>query len=368
MPDLTDTLPTTANGVAQPAPLHDVEARGFASDNYSGVHPDVLAAIVSANGGHQRAYGADVYTERLQQVVREHFGEQAEAFPVFNGTGANVVSLQAMTQRWQSVISASTAHINVDEGGAPEKVAGLKLLTVDTPLGKLTPELVDRHAWGFDDEHRAQPAVVSITQSTELGTCYSVDELAALVEHAHSKGMKVHVDGARLSNAAATLAVPFRTFTTDVGVDVVSFGGTKNGLLAGECVVVLNPDAVSSIVRLRKSAMQLASKMRFMSAQLVALLSDDLWLRNAQHSNAMAKRLEAAVRDVPGVQVTRPVQANAVFATLPKDVTARLQQTFPFYTWDEATGEVRWMASFDTTEADIDAFAAAIRQEMTGRA
>jgi threonine aldolase len=367
VPDLTDTLPTTANGVAHPAPLHDVEARGFASDNYSGVHPDVLAAIVSANGGHQRAYGADVYTERLQQVVREHFGEQAEAFPVFNGTGANVVSLQAMTQRWQSVISASTAHINVDEGGAPEKVAGLKLLTVDTPLGKLTPELVDRHAWGFDDEHRAQPAVVSITQSTELGTCYSVDELAALVEHAHSKGMKVHVDGARLSNAAATLAVPFRTFTTDVGVDVVSFGGTKNGLLAGECVVVLNPDAVSSIVRLRKSSMQLASKMRFVSAQLVALLSDDLWLRNAEHSNAMAQRLESAVRDIPGVQVMRPVQANAVFATLPVDVTERLQQTFPFYTWDEATGEVRWMASFDTTEADIDAFAAAIRAEMSQR-
>jgi threonine aldolase len=376
VPDLTDTLTddvpsATVNG-AQPeqalfAPLHDPQARGFASDNYSGVHPEILAAIVAANGGHQRAYGADVYTAKLQDVVRRHFGERAEAFPVFNGTGANVVSLQAMTQRWQSVICASTAHINVDEGGAPEKVAGIKLLTVETPLGKLTPELVDTQAWGFDDEHRAQPAVVSITQSTELGTLYSVDELKALVDHAHAKGMTVHMDGARLSNAAASLGLPFQAFTTDVGVDVVSFGGTKNGLLAGECVVVLNPDAVSSIVRLRKSLMQLASKMRFVSAQLVALLSDDLWLRNAQHSNAMAQRLEAAVREVPGVQVMRPVQANAVFATLPKDVTATLQQTYPFYTWDEATGEVRWMASFDTTEADIDRFAAAIRQEMSGR-
>jgi threonine aldolase len=359
--DLTDTM-TIEQAFT---PLHDPQARGFASDNYSGVHPEVLAAIVAANGGHQRAYGADVYTARLREVVREHFGARAEAFPVFNGTGANVVSLQAMTQRWQSVVCASTAHINVDEGGAPEKVAGLKLLSVDTPVGKLTPELVDRHAWGFDDEHRAQPAVVSITQSTELGTCYGIDELATLVEHAHAKGMKVHMDGARLSNAAATLGVGFGAFTTVVGVDVVSFGGTKIGLLAGECVVVLNPDAVSSIVRLRKSSMQLASKMRFVSAQLVALLSDELWLRNAQHSNAMAQRLDAAVRDIPGVQVMRPVQANAVFATLPKDVTARLQQTYPFYTWDESTGEVRWMASFDTTEADIDGFAAAIRREMS---
>jgi threonine aldolase len=208
---------------------------------------------------------------------------------------------------------------------------------------------------------------VSITQSTELGTCYTVDELAALVEHAHAKGMKVHMDGARLSNAAATLGVPFRAFTTDVGVDVVSFGGTKNGLLAGECVVVLNPDAAAGVLRLRKSAMQLASKMRFVSAQLIALLSDDLWLRNAQHSNAMARRLEAAVRDIPGVEVQRPVEANAVFAVLPADVTARLQQTYPFYVWDEHTGEVRWMTAFDTTEQDIDGFAAAIRREMAGR-
>jgi threonine aldolase len=343
---------------------HDPSLRSFASDNYAGVHPEVLEAIATANGGHQVAYGDDVYTERLRQVFRGHFGEQAEVFPVFNGTGANVVSLQAMTRRWESVICTASAHINVDEGGAPEKVAGLKLLASPTTSGKLTPELIDQHAWGFGDVHRSQPRVVSLTQTTELGTCYTVEELAAICDHAHGLGLLVHVDGARISNAAATLGLPLRAFTTDVGVDVLSFGGTKNGLMFGEAVVVLNPDAVVGVAYLRKSAMQLSSKMRFVSAQLEALLEGDLWLRNATHSNAMAQRLAAAVSAIDGVQVDRPVQANAVFAVLPAEVTQRLQEKHRFYVWDEHTGEVRWMCSFDTTEADIDGFAADIKAAM----
>jgi threonine aldolase len=343
---------------------HDPTVRGFASDNYSGVHTEVLAAVAAANGGHQTSYGDDAYTERLQEVFRSHFGSQASAYPVFNGTGANVVSLQAMTTRWGSVICTYSAHIYVDECGAPEKMGGLKLLPVRTPDGKLTPELVDVEARGFDDVHRAQPQVVSLTQTTELGTAYSVDELAALCEHAHGLGMRVHMDGARVSNAAASLGVPLRAFTTDVGVDVLSYGGTKNGLLLGEVVVVLDPDAAPGVDYVRKSSMQLASKMRFVSAQFDALLGTDLWLSSATHANAMARRLEEAVRDIDGVVVQRPVQANAVFAVLPKAVTARLQKRFKFYTWDEATGEVRWMTTFDTTEQDVDAFAAAIREEM----
>ena len=345
-------------------PLHDPEARGFASDNYAGIHPEILEAIARANGGHQVAYGADVYTEHLQGVFQQHFGGDATAYPVFNGTGANVISLQAMTERWDAVICAESAHINVDECGAPERVGGLKLLTVPTPLGKLTPALVDLQASGWGDEHRAQPKVVSITQSTELGTCYSVDEIAAIVEHAHGYDMLVHLDGARIANAAAALDVPLRAFTTDLGVDVVSFGGTKNGLMLGECVVILNPDAVRGMAFLRKLSMQLASKMRFVSVQFDALLSGDLWLRNATHANAMAGRLDAAVRDVDGVEVRRPVEANAVFAILPPAVTERLQQRYAFYLWNEITGEVRWMTSFDTTEADVDGFAAALKDEM----
>jgi len=347
--------------------LHDPQARGFASDNYAGIHPEILEAIARANGGHQAAYGADVYTRHLQGVFQQHFGGEAMAYPVFNGTGANVISLQAMTERWDAVICAESSHINVDECGAPERVGGLKLLSVPTPLGKLTPELVDRQARGWGDEHRAQPKVVSITQSTELGTCYSVDEIAAMVEHAHGHDMVVHLDGARIANAAAALDVPLRAFTTDVGVDVVSFGGTKNGLMLGECVVVLNPESVRGMLFLRKLSMQLASKMRFVSVQFDALLSGDLWLRNARHANAMASRLEAAVRDMHGVEVQRPVEANAVFAILPAAVTERLQGRYPFYLWDEKTGEVRWMTSFDTTEADVDGLAAALKDEMATR-
>ncbi|MFD3995121.1 threonine aldolase family protein [Streptomyces sp. NPDC058583] len=343
---------------------HDPSVRGFASDNYAGAHPEVLAALALANDGHQVAYGEDQYTEHLQRIMHSHFGPTAEAFPVFNGTGANVTALQALTDRWGAVICAESAHINVDEGGAPERMGGLKLLTVPTPDGKLTPELIDRQAWGWEDEHRAMPQVVSITQNTELGTVYTVDEIRAIVEHSHAKGMKVHLDGARIANAAASLDVPMRAFTNAVGVDVISYGGTKNGMLFGEAIVVLNPDAVSHMKHLRKLSMQLASKMRFVSVQLEALLAKDLWLRNARHSNAMAQRLAAGVRELDGVEILYPVQANAVFARLPQEVTRRLQERFRFYFWDESAGDVRWMCAFDTTEDDVDAFLQALKEEL----
>ncbi|MET0812382.1 MAG: low specificity L-threonine aldolase [Microbacterium sp.] len=344
--------------------IHDPNVRGFASDNYSGVHPEVLAAIAAANDGHQVAYGEDVYTARLQEVMARHFGEGVEAFPVFNGTGANVVGLQSMLPRWGAVVAASTAHINVDEGGAPERVAGIKILNVPTDDGKLTPELIDREAWGWGDEHRAQPLVVSITQSTELGTLYTPDEIRAIADHIHPLGMRLHLDGSRISNAAASLDAPLRAFTRDAGVDVLSFGGTKNGAMLGEAVVVLDPAASAGLTFLRKLNMQLSSKMRFVSAQLVALLEDDLWLRNASHSNAMAQRLRAGVEagladgTISGVAFTQPTQANGVFATLPDGVADRLRESFRFYDWDAARNEVRWMCSFDTSADDVDAFVA----------
>ncbi|EST37071.1 threonine aldolase [Streptomycetaceae bacterium MP113-05] len=343
---------------------HDPAVRGFASDNYAGAHPEILAALALANEGHQTAYGGDDYTTHLQTLMRSHFGPYAETYPVFNGTGANVVALQALTDRWGAVVCADSAHIHVDECGAPERVGGLKLLTVPTENGKLTPELIDREAFGWDDEHRAMPQVVSLAQNTELGTLYTPDEIRAICDHAHERGMKVHLDGARIANAAAALDVPMRAFTYAAGVDVVSFGGTKNGMLFGEAVVVLDPDAVRAMKHLRKLSMQLASKMRFISVQLEALLARDLWLRNARHANTMAQRLAAGVRAVPGVEILYPVEANAVFARLPHDVSERLQKRFRFYFWDETAGDVRWMCAFDTTPDDVDAFVDALREEM----
>jgi threonine aldolase len=350
--------------------LHDPEYRGFASDNYAGAHPEVLAAIAEANGGHQIAYGEDVYTAKLQEVFREHFGEQAEAFPVFNGTGANVTALGSVLPRWGAVIATATAHMHTDEGGAPERVSGIKLLLVSTPDGKLTPELIGEEAWGWGDEHRPQPLAVSITQTTELGTLYTVDEVRAIADYVHERGMVLHMDGARISNAAAALGVSFREFTTDAGVDILSFGGTKNGLLYGEAIVVLNPKSSDGLIYLRKLNMQLASKMRFVSAQLIALLSDDLWLRSASHANAMATRLRDALEHelvagtISGLTFPRPTQANAVFAILPPGVADRLRESYRFYDWNPATREVRWMTAFDTREADIDAFVAAVRKEL----
>ncbi|MBD3914417.1 low specificity L-threonine aldolase [Nocardioides hwasunensis] len=344
--------------------LHDPSRRGFASDNSSGVHPEVLRALAQANGGHQPAYGADVYTQRLQAELADVFGVDVDIFAVFNGTGANVLALQALLPRWGAVVCARTAHINVDENGAPERVGGMKLLPVETPDGKLTPELLDREAWGWGDEHRAQPLAVSITQTTELGTCYRPDEIADLAAHAHELGMKVHVDGARLANAAAWLDVPVRAFTADAGVDILTWGGTKNGLVFGECVVSFDPGLGESLRYLRKMDMQLASKSRFVAAQLLAMLDDDLWLRSARHANAMATRLRRGVDLLPAVEVTQPTQSNGVFAILPPGVADRLRQRFAFHDWDAARREVRWMCSFDTTEQDVDDFLAALEEEL----
>lgn len=342
--------------------------RGFASDNYAGAHPVVLETLSAINAGHQAAYGADEVTAEAGELIRQLFGSQAEFLPVFNGTGANVVALQSITKRWQSVICSGSAHIHADEGGAPEAVAGIKLWTVPSSDGKLRPEDVQSQCFDMDFVHRAQPGAVSITQSSEMGTVYTSDEVAAVAEVAHQNGLAVHMDGARLSNAAASLGVPVREFTTDAGVDVVSFGLTKNGAMIAEAMVVLNPEGVSGIDFLRKTSMQLASKMRFLSGQFVALLRDDLWLSSARHANAMATRLESSVRELPGVRVTQKTQANAVFAILPAEVTAALQDRFHFYTWDQTSGEVRWMCAWDTTEEDVDAFVAAISEELSHRA
>lgn len=346
--------------------LHDPTWRGFASDNYAGVHPDVLAALAEANEGHQVSYGADVYTARLTEVVREQFGADAEVFPVFNGTGANVVALTALLPRWGAVVTTKTAHIHSDEGGAPEKVTGIKLFVVPAPDGKLTPRLIATEAWGWGDEHRAQPLAVSITQTTELGTLYTPAEVRAIAEWAHEHGMAVHMDGARVWNAAAALGVPFRAFTVDAGVDILSFGGTKIGLLGAEAVVVLDPARVDGIVFLRKSTMQLASKMRFLSAQLLALFDGGLGLAAASHANAMARRLRGALEELalPGLGFSQPTQANAVFAVLDNSAADSIRRTVPFYDWDRARGEVRWMTSFDTTEADVDSFVEVIRAEL----
>lgn len=337
--------------------------RGFASDNYAGIHPEILAAMVAVNDGHQVAYGDDIYSEQLSTVVKKQFGDDAEVFPVFNGTGANVVTLQAMCKPWEAVVCATSAHINVDEGGAPEKVAGLKLLQVETPAGKLTPELVDKQAWGFGNEHRAQPKVVSITNSTEYGTVYTVDEIKALADHAHGLGMYLHLDGARISNAAASLGASLRDFTTDVGVDAVSLGGTKNGAMGAEAIVILNPELTPAIKYLRKSGMQLASKMRFISIQLVAMFENDLWLRNASHANSMAQALYQGIKDIPGVEVAAP-QANALFPILPGESIEPLQKVAKFYVWDHSINQARWMCSWDTSIDDVSSFITSVKSEL----
>ncbi len=338
--------------------------RGFASDNHAPVHPEVMEAIAAANDGHAAAYGGDPWTARAQQRFREHFGPSARAFPVFNGTGANVLCLDALTQPWQAIVCARTAHLHVDECGAPER-AGRKLLVVDTPDGRLTPELVAPLLVRIGDEHAVQPRLISIAQSTELGTVYPPDAVRSLADWAHAHGMLLHVDGARLCNAAASLGVSLRELTTDAGVDAVSFGGTKIGLMGAEAVVLLRPEVADGFKFRRKQAMQLASKMRYISAQLEALLAGELWERSARNANAMAQRLADAVRGVAGVRITQPVEANAVFAVLDPAATERLQRDWEFYVWDENTGEVRWMTAWDTEPDDVDRFAADVRAAVS---
>jgi threonine aldolase len=351
--------------------------RGFASDNYAGTHPNVLAALAAVNEGHEIAYGEDTVSAHLTSIVKDQFGADAEIFPVFNGTGANVISLQACARRWEAVICADSAHVHVDEGGAPENMAGLKLWTIATPDGKLTPDLIATQVWDIGVPHRAQPAVVTITNTTEMGTVYRIEEIRAIADYVHANGMLLHLDGARLSNAAAALEtiygrpVTFREFTTDAGVDILSFGGTKIGAMGAEAVIVLSDTGRAvTLPFLRKTSMQLASKMRFVAAQLVALLENDaaLALGNARHANAMAARLDAAVRDLaeqyPGVTVPNPTEANAVFPCLPAAVTEEILKSYRFYTWNQETGQIRWMCAWDTQEADVDGIITALKAAL----
>lgn len=338
--------------------------KSFASDNNSGVHPRVMEALAEANRGHCTAYGDDPYTAEARRALCAVFGDRAEPFFVFNGTGANVTALAALTRSWNAVVCSDCAHVNVDECGAPERVAGVKLLAEAGVDGRIGPEAVLRHVHALGFEHHAQPGVVSLTQATELGTVYTADEVRAVADCAHAHGLAVHMDGARLANAAAALGVGLRDLSADCGVDVLSFGGVKNGLMFGEAVVFLNPDYADSFKYVRKQCTQLNSKMRFVAAQYAALLADGLWLENASRSNAMARLLAERVSAVPGVEVTRPVQTNAVFATLSPRAADILRKRYFFYTWDEELPEVRWMTSFDTTEEDVQDFAAALAQAV----
>ena len=337
-----------------------MDRRGFASDNASTIHPEVLAAIEAANRGHVYGYGHDPLSEALAERFVAEFGERARAYPVWGGTAANVLSLRATCRPWHAVICAPTAHLNVDECGAPEAIAGVKLLLADTEHGKLTRQSVEATIRRVGDVHAVQPRVVSISQCTELGTVYTAEQTRELSELAHANGLLLHVDGARLANAAAALGVRLRALSTDVGVDVLSFGGTKNGLLGAEAVVFLDPRLAEGFEYLRKQSLQLASKMRFLTAQLTALLTDELWRRNAAHANAMAALLAERVAGLPGLTITRPVETNAVFAQLPRASIDELQRQYHFYVWDEDTGEVRWMCSWDTTEQDVEEFATAV--------
>ena len=336
-------------------------SRGFASDNNAGVHPLILEAMKSVNEGHVIAYGDDPYAEKARSQLKEIFGADSEVFFVFIGTAANVLGLSTLTQSYQAVICPDTAHIHVDECGAPEKFTGCKLLTCDTPDGKLRVDHIAAHMHGIGFEHHVQPRVVSITQASELGTLYSLAEIREIANYAHDNGMLLHMDGARISNAAVALDSGFYEMTGGAGVDVLSFGGTKNGMMYGEAIVFFNPALCEDFKYRRKQGMQLASKMRYIAAQFSAFLEDDLWKKNAAHANRMARKLYAAVRDIPGVEVSRKVESNAVFARIPSQIIPALQEEFFFYVWDEDISEVRWMCSFDTEEADIESFASLLR-------
>jgi threonine aldolase len=330
--------------------------RGFASDNNAGVHPDVFKEMMAVNEGHSIGYGGDLYTETASGLFRDHLGKDCEIFFAFNGTGANVLGLSSVTRPWNSIITASTAHIEGDECGAPEKFTGCKVLTVDTTDGKIKPDLLDKHMHGIDFEHHSQPKVISITQSTEMGTVYKPAEIKALADFAHNNNMLLHMDGARIGNAAVSLGLPFKNFTTDAGVDILSFGGTKNGMMYGEAVCFLRPGLSKDFRYIRKQSMQLASKMRYISAQYIAYFKDDLWKRCASHANKMAALLYDKVKDISGVRVTQPVESNGVFVIIPGKVAEKLCESYFFYPWNEKESEYRWMTSWDTMEDDIVKF------------
>ena len=348
-----------------PQPLR-LPTRSFASDNNAGVHPEVLEAIARANQGHVVAYGDDPYTRSAIAKFEEHFGAGIDVFFTFNGTGANVISLQSLNRSYHAVLCSEYAHIYTDECGAPEKHTGCKLIPLPHNDGKITLDSV-RHAYhGIGDQHHVQVRVISITQSTEMGTVYQPDEIRALADFAHQREMFLHVDGARIANAAATLGQTLRQATRDLGVDVLSFGGTKNGIMGGEAVVFFNQKMSKDFLYLRKQGMQLASKMRFIAAQFEALLTDDLWRRSAEHANRMARVLEAEVRKIPQVRVVWRVEANGVFAQIPEPAIAKIKERYFFYPWIEEECIVRWMCSFDTTEEDVREFAKVVREAVQG--
>ena len=338
--------------------------RGFGSDNFSGVLPEIFQALEEASYGHQHSYGEDEYSAKAIQDFKNIFGEDIEVFFVYNGTGANVLGLSAFLRPYQAVICAETAHINVDECGAIEKQSGSKLLTVPTFDGKLTLGLIENHMHGFGDPHHAQPKVISLTECTELGTVYTPEELKAICDYAHAHGMVVHMDGARLSNAVAYLGCPPRALTTDAGIAVLSFGGMKNGMMCGESVVFFNTSTIAEVPFIRKQAMQLHSKTRFIAAQFSTVLKDGLWLKTAAHANRMAQMLANEAENIPGVRITQEVQGNEIFAIIPRDKIKALQEKCFFYVWDENASEVRWVCSFDTTESDIIEFVNILRQEL----
>ena len=339
-------------------------SRSFASDNNAGVHPKVMAAIAAANDGHVIAYGDDPYTERALKKFRDRFGKDAEIYFVFGGTGANVLGLKAATQSHHAIICAATAHINVDECGAPEKFTGCKLLSVSTPDGKLRIDQIRPllHEVGF--EHHVQPRVISVAQATEMGTVYTPAELKTLSSFAHKNGMLLHVDGARIANAAASLNLNLKAITKDAGVDILSFGGAKNGMMYGEAVVFFDRNLAKDFKYTRKQGTHLPSKMRFISAQFEALLTNDLWRENAQHANHMAQLLADELRNIPQIKITQKVEANGVFALVPKKYVPLLQKKYFFYVWNEETSEVRFMTSFDTTEEDIADFVGLVKKTV----
>lgn len=338
--------------------------RSFASDNNAGVHPEVIEAIRAANEGHVIAYGDDPFTARAIKQFQKHFGRDIAVYFVFGGTGANVLGLKAITKSHQAVICAETAHVNVDECGAPENFTGCKLLTVPTPDGKLRVEQIKPLLHGIGVEHHVQPAVITISQATEMGTIYTKKELKTLAGFAHDHGMLLHVDGARLSNAAVSLDASLKEITADVGLDVLSFGGTKNGMMYGEAVVFFNPKLAADFKYIRKQGMQLSSKMRFIAAQFEAMLSGDLWRRGPERANRMARWLADELTKLPQIKITQPVESNGVFAVIPSKYIPALQKRYFFYVWNEEISEVRLMASFDTTDEDIRDFVAFVRKTV----
>lgn len=341
--------------------------KGFASDNNSGVHPNIFQAMEKANTGHVVGYGDDPFTQKAIEVFKDKFGDNTAVFFVFNGTGANVLGLSTVTQSFNSVICAETAHIQEDECGAPEKFTGCKLIPVEPVNGKLTPEAIMVHLKGFDFEHHSQPKVISISQVTEMGTVYQPAEIKALAELAHKNNMLLHMDGARIANAAISLEMDFKEFTVDCGVDILSFGGTKNGMMMGEAVLFFKPELTLNTKYIRKQSMQLYSKMRFVGAQFLAYFENDLWKKTATHANKMAQLLKTEVEKIPEIKITQPVFANGVFAIVPRNIIEPLQQRFFFYIWDDTKPEVRWMTSFDTTEEEIFEFVEMIKDLVKER-